>query len=168
MTDENANPAPDNTGATAETQVALPPDQQALILKEPANPFDEAVTGIAASQPRLFGGEVGANLLRAIIRQQNREVATANVEIRTLRSEKDVLRETVSDLRVEVAGFKQREGAGKDIQRLKNLAILIGTLLVKFSYDFAKDKVHAAAVFCGIAGAILIGFGWFADVKAVK
>ena len=125
-----------------------------------------AITGLAASNSRAFGGEVASTLIAGATSQMAIELSQTKLELAQLRDKHEILANTLSDVRIQKAVLAERIEAFRLTRHLKNIGIAVGTLLVGVGVQLLRsDATKDYGVASIIVGTLLLIAGWISVPK---
>lgn len=159
MTDESQIPEPTDSGADGEQQESKTVTVE--VASQTPFPIVQTVQGLAATKSRAFGNEITSALVAGVTGQLARELEESKTEVRALRGANEKLTSALSESSTKTAVLKERIVAYRANRHLGNVGILIGTALLGGSLQLYQNDLGLLAVLCGIAGSILVLFGWF-------
>lgn len=167
MTADTKVPDPNESGSDG-LQVRDEENETPFESQQIGRPVAEAITGLAASNPRTFGSEGASALIAGVTLQLTVDLELAREEIINLRTENKQLTSELAEERVERAVLKERIGSFRSSRHLKNLGVSIGSLLVGLGIQLVLEESTAIG-FAGIAlGAVLLLASWSAAPKEGK
>lgn len=168
MTIDQNVPVPDDSGASGLQKEEQ--DGQALT---PAKPFSEhhiadAIEGIAASNTRALGGEVGSALVAAATRQLVADNENLRAENRDIKSKYDSQRDLLEQHRTKSAVLEERLRSDGRNRHLRNLAITVGVGLIGIGINLGRTQIDAYSIGAIVGGVLLTVLGWFAGPREVE
>lgn len=165
MTEQTKVPEPNDSGSDGSQAQA--DATRELVLSQPLpNQIVQAITGLAASNARAFGGEVASALIAGATSQMAVELNQTKLELASLREKHESLTNTLSDERVQKAVLAERIDSFRATRHLKNIGIAVGTLLIGTGLQLVRNDAPAAySVACFIVGALLLIVGWISAPK---
>lgn len=165
MDELNKIPVPQNTGSAG----SQGPSETCDIVEE-ARPFGGlpiagALAGLAASNARALGGNIGSVMIAASARQMESEIWTLRQQLHESNGKVDTLRAQLEVERVKNATQEATLGSIGQTKHLRNFAITAGTALAMLPLSVGDSGLNAYTVGLMVAGLLLVFFGWWNGVK---
>jgi hypothetical protein len=120
----------------------------------------DAITGLAASNSRAFGGEVASALIAGATSQMAIELKEAKYELAELREKLESATKAWTDEKVKAAVLTTRIQEFRSTSHLKNISIAVGTLLIGIGIQIVQSNTPDYGVATVIVGSLLIFIGW--------
>lgn len=137
-----------------------------LVPSQPLSyPIVNAITGLAASKSRPFGGEVASTLIAGAASQMAVELNQTKDEFAKLREKNEALTIKLADERVQKAVLVERIDAFRSTRHLKNIGIAVGTLLTGIGVQLVRADSSGYGLASIIVGALLLIVGWLSAPK---
>lgn len=158
--DDAKIPLPDKTGSDG-SQVRADTQAQELIPAKPSSmPMADAITGLASSNSRAFGGEVASTLVAGVASQMASELQNTKAELSSLRGRLDVSACDLTNERIKSAVLAERLHSFQATRHLKNVGVAIGTLLFGIGIQLARSGTIGMGVTAVVIGSVLILISW--------
>ncbi len=138
----------------------------ALIEPQPVGrPMAKAITGLAASNSRAFGGEVASALIAGATSQMAVELDQTRHELSEQRQKNDRLTSDLTDEKIMSAVLAERIDSFRSSRHLKNIGISVGSLILGLGVQAIRSETFAYGI-AGVAiGIVLLAFSWAAVPK---
>ena len=154
-------PQPDDTGSAGTQEIAT----QQEILPVSSSPLEglpiaEAVAGLAATKSRSMGGELAARLIDGSFRQVSYDLRETQRELRETRQRLSGVQEELSKCKTKAAVLTERIRAHARGRHLRNLSVMVGTVLVGIGVELYRNDLVKSSLLIGILGVLLMLFGW--------
>ena len=160
-------PDPNESGSDG-LQIRDEENETPLVSQQIGRPIAKAITGLAASNPRAFGGEAASTLIAGVTLQMAGDLENAREEIANLRGENKQLTSELAEERVKSAVLRERIGSFRSSRHLKNVGVSIGALLVGLGIQFVLGESAEIGI-AGIAlGVVLLLASWNAAPKEAQ
>lgn len=132
---------------------------------EPESPFEqqpiqEAARGLAATNPRSLGGEVGARFVAASVTHLSNDLQETKKELANVRNRLDAAKDNLSAEKQNSAVLSERLRSIGGVRHIKNISIAVGTVLIGFAIDFSRNKFDSLSVIIAGIGLLMIVMGW--------
>ena len=131
-------------------------------------PLAQAINGLASTNSRSMGGEVGAALLAGSFAQLSSDLIDARHIVSNKDTELQRVNTELSAKTTRVAVLEERLGSLSRNQRIKQIAVFAGTVLLSVAIDLWKSNNANIAVIIGLLGAVLLAFGGFSPAGGSK
>lgn len=164
MNDPIEVPTPEESGSYG-TQTKADATQELVAAKPLVAPMADAITGLAASHSRAFGGEVASTLIAGATSQMAIELNEAKHELTRLREKLENVTTALADEKVKAAVLTTRIQEFRSTSHLKNIGIAVGTLLVGIGIQMVQGNTPSYGVATVIVGALLVVIGWITAPK---
>lgn len=164
MKEDTKVPEPEDSGSDG-TQTQANTSQSLVTSQSLMYPIAEAITGLASSNSRVFGGEVASTLIAGAASQMATELAQTKQELAKLREKNDTLTTDLSEERTQKAIYKERIDNYSTTRHLKNIGIAVGTLLIGVGIQLIRNNFEAYGLASIIVGALLLVVGWISVPK---
>lgn len=157
-------PEPEESGSDG--QQVRAEDKEDLSLPQPVGrPMTDAITGLASSNSRAFGGEVASTLIAGATSQMSVELDQTRKELTEQRKQNDQLNRELSDEKIRSAVLAERISSFRSTRHLKNLGIAVGTLIFGTGVQLVRGGSQEFGI-AGIAvGVLLLFFSWLSAPK---
>lgn len=154
-------PQPDETGS-AGTQTTGTQQEILPVSSSPVEglPIAEAVAGLAATKSRSMGGELAARLIDGSFRQVSYDLRETQRELRETRQRLSGVQEELSKCKTKAAVLTERIRAHARGRHLKNLSVMVGTVLVGIGVEAYRNNLTKSSLLIGVLGVLLMLFGW--------
>ncbi|MDD2914422.1 MAG: hypothetical protein PHP70_03815 [Gallionella sp.] len=136
-----------------------------LVQAQPLTHMVQAITGLAASNARFFGGEVASTLIAGATSQMSAELAQTKQELGALRQKYEVLSNSFADERIQKAILAERIDSFRSSRHLKNIGISVGTLLLGIGAQLIKIDYVPHGIASIVIGALLVLLSWLSVPK---
>lgn len=164
MNEQLEVPEPEDSGSDG-TQEKADASRKLVPSKPLTTPIAEAITGLAVSHSRAFGGEVASTLIAGATSQMAIELNQTKEELSVLRKKLESVTSALSNEKVEKAVLNTRIEEFRSTRHLKNIGIAVGTLLVGTGVQLAPGDSPEYGVATIIVGALLLIVGWISAPK---
>lgn len=136
-----------------------------LLPPEKTNPFEqqpieEAARGLAATNARSLGGEVGARFMAASVSHLSNDLQVTKRELSETREKLEVTRNELSKANVDVSVLREKISSISGVRHLKNISITAGTILFGIAIDFSRNEFNSMSVVLAGIGLLLVVMGW--------
>lgn len=154
-------PQPDETGS-AGTQTTGSQQEFLPASSSPVEglPIAETVAGLAATKSRSMGGELAARLIDGSFRQVSYDLRETQRELRETRQRLSGVQEELSKCKTKAAVLTERIRAHARGRHLKNLSVMVGTVLVGIGVEVYRNNFTKSSLLIGVLGVLLMLFGW--------
>jgi hypothetical protein len=125
----------------------------------------QAITGLAASNSRAFGGEVASTLIAGATSQMSIELMQTKQELKDLRESYSQQTQDLANERIQSAVLSERIDSYISSRHLKNISISIGSVLIGIGITLITNKLEIYGFSSLIIGAILMIFSWASAPK---
>lgn len=125
----------------------------------------QAITGLAASNSRAFGGEVASTLIAGATSQMAIELTQTKQELKDLRETYSQQTQSLANERIQSAVLSERIDSYRSSRHLKNIGISIGSVLIGLGITLITDKLEIYGFPSLIIGAILMISSWASAPK---
>lgn len=157
-------PKPTESGSDGTQKIA--DSSRELVLAKPlVAPMAEAITGLAVSHSRAFGGEVASTLIAGATSQMAIELNEAKYELARLREKLETATKDLTEEKVKAAVLNARIQEFRSTRHIKNIGIAVGTLLVGIGVSMAQGNTASYGVAAVVVGSLLVIVGWFTAPK---
>lgn len=167
MTEKTEVPEPEDSGSDG-SQKQADLARELIPAKPLTPPIAEAITGLATSHARAFGGEVAATLIAGATSQMAIELTQTKHELAQLREKHESLSNAFSDEKVRTAVLAERIEGFRSTRHLKNIGIAVGTLLVGTGVQLSRGDNPSFGIASIIVGVVLLIVGWTSAPKEGK
>jgi len=155
-------PKPTDTGSAGIQQ----PGTVTALVAEPSHPLEglpisQRLEGLAAARPRSMGGEIAATLVAGSFTQLSNELIETRRDLQDTRRELQSSHNTLAECREKSAVLTEKVNANSRDRHLRNLCIAVGTALIGFGIELARNKLEAVGYLLGGVGCLLLIFSWF-------
>lgn len=162
---ESEIPKPEDSGSDG-TQIKAEGETQELVPAQPLAPsVAQAITGLASSHSRAFGGEVASTLIAGATSQMATELHETKQELASVREKTEALNSQLTDERVRSAVLTERLDSFRSTRHLKNIGVAVGTLLFGFGIQFARSGNVGVGVTSTVIGGVVILISWLSVPK---
>lgn len=154
-------PVPDETGASG-TQIAGSQGSLSLDTTPPTSglPITHVLDGLAATRARSLGGEVAANLLAGSFSQLAHDLEVNRADLRTRDEQLRNVQQDLGNANVTIAILRERVGAIGRLQKIKQISIFGGTVLMGIAIDLYKNNLEKISYILGALGLVLFLAAW--------
>jgi hypothetical protein len=142
---------------TSSAGEVLPPETENPFEKQP---IQEAARGLAASNPRSLGGEVGARFVAASVSHLSNDLQETKRELSDVRAQLETAKSNLSDEKRTSAVLSERLSSIRGVRHLKNVSIAAGTILIGIAIDFSRNEFDSMSVVIAGIGLLMIAMGW--------
>lgn len=164
MSSQSEVPEPKDSGSDGQ-QVTAKENEDVPLPQSVGQPMTDAITGLASSHSRAFGGEVASTLIAGATSQMSVELEQTRGELAEQRKKNDQLNRELSDERIKRAVLAERISSFRSTRHLKNLGIAVGTLIFGTGVQLIWSGTHETGI-AGVAlGTLLLLFSWFSAPK---
>ena len=144
-----------------------------LLPPEIVNPFEkqpiqEAASGLAASNPRSLGGEVGARFIAASVSHITNDLQETKRELSGVRKQLETTQSDLSDEKRNSAVLSERLSSISGVRHLKNVSIAAGTILTGIAIDFSRNAFDSMSIAIAVIGLLMIVMGWMSPKGGEK
>ncbi len=160
----NKVPEPHVSGSDG-SQVTAEVSEDCISSQQVGRPMTNAITGLAATNSRAFGGEVASTLIAGATSQMSVELDQTKVELNEQREKNERLTQELTSEKIKSAILGERIESFRSSRHLKNIGIAIGSILLGTGVQLIKMESLAYGVSCLVIGAILIIFSWASAPK---
>jgi hypothetical protein len=164
MTEYTEVPEPQDSGSDG-SQIKADLAHEFIPSQQLTNPMAQAISGLAASNSRAFGGEVASTLIAGATSQMSIELNQTKEELAVLRDKYESLMNSLAEVRIKKAVLSERIVGFNSTRHLKNIGIAIGGILLGLGVKLIGDNAQAYGFGAIIVGALLLIAGWFSTPK---
>lgn len=119
-----------------------------------------AITGLAATNARAFGGEIASTLIAGATAQMANELDQTRQELNDQRNKNEKLVSDLSNEKIKSAVLAERIDSYRSSRHLKNVSIAAGSLFFGTGVQLIRSGSTASGV-AGVAiGSVLLIFSW--------
>jgi len=161
-------PDPQKSGGAGTQAAASAPANVTVLDDTPAygTHITDALRGLAATNTKRMGGDVGAQLLVASVSTITDDLQSTKRELRETRQNLDKTKDELAATRVENGVLKERLSNLNGIRHLRNIGIVIGTAL--FGYGLKMNSPGNIGHSLMAIGILMILLSWFAGPGKLK
>lgn len=128
-------------------------------------PMVKAITGLAATNARAFGGEVASALIAGATSQMAIELDQTRQELNGQRLKNEKLTSDLSNEKIKSAVLAERIDSFRSSRHLKNVGITVGSLLLGTGFQLIKSGSTAYGGAAVATGSVLLIFSWASAPK---
>ena len=156
-------PELDDSGSsgTQEASTEKPADLSTDANLTVGQPIEETVRGLAASNSRSFGGEVGAAMVAGSFTQMTHQLGEVKLELRLERNKHEATRAELNDAIVENAKLEGKLTSAENEKAIRNVSLVAGTVMAGFGIDQVRSGSHYLGGALIVFGVLMVVVGLF-------
>lgn len=164
MNSEIDVPEPEDSGSDGR-QEKSEHKSEVVDLQPVGRPMERAITGLAASNSRAFGGEVASTLIAGATSQMAVELDQIRKELHGQREKNERVMADLSEEKIKSAVLSERVDSFRSTRHLKNIGIAVGTLSLSVGLQLIDSNLSAYGVAALVIGSVLLLVSWMAAPK---